>query len=262
MAETTLGFYEQLADYYHLIFEDWELAIERQARVLNHLLVRHAEGKPLRILDCACGIGTQAIGLARLGHEVVASDLCETAVHRAQHEALRRDLTISFCVSDITSLREITASGFDAIVAMDNALPHLSTSQLVQAAAAVASKLRPGGLFMASIRDYDALIREKPCMQEPAFYGAAGCRRIVHQVWDWMEDSGNGPRYALHLFITIESEQGWESHHFISEYRCLLREELSGALSEAGFIDVRWLMPAESGFYQPIVLAILPAGQA
>jgi len=47
----------------------------------------------------------------------------------------------------------------------------------------------------------------------------------------------------------------WTSHHFLSEYRCLLRGELSAALELAGFEQVQWLMPQESGFYQPIVLA-------
>jgi glycine/sarcosine N-methyltransferase len=65
MAESVLDFYEELADSYHLIFEDWESSIERQARNLGNLLTLESPGNPLKILDCACGIGTQAIGLAR-----------------------------------------------------------------------------------------------------------------------------------------------------------------------------------------------------
>lgn len=259
MPQTVLAFYEELADYYPLIFEDWDSSIERQARVLSGLLASETTGEPLRILDCACGIGTQSIGLAQWGHRVVGSDLSEAAVHRAQREAQRRGLSISFCVSDMTSLQEVAETGFDAVVAMDNALPHLSSEQLVNAAKAIASKLRPGGLFMASIRDYDRLIVEKPTMQEAAFYGAPGSRRIVHQVWDWDVLASEGSSYALHLFIAVESDQGWQAHHFVSTYRCLLREELSAVLSGAGFGDIRWLIAPDSGFYQPIVLARLPA---
>ena len=50
-------------------------------------------------------------------------------------------------------------------------------------------------------------------------------------------------------------KERWNSHHFVSEYRCLLRDELSGALQAAGCEHIRWWTPAESGFYQPIVLA-------
>jgi hypothetical protein len=44
----------------------------------------------------------------------------------------------------------------------------------------------------------------------------------------------------------------------ISEYRCLQRGELSRALATAGLEGIRWLMPGESGFYQPLVLARKP----
>ena len=157
----------------------------------------------------------------------------------------------------MTSLKEVAECGFDLAIAMDNALPHLSAGQLRQAATAIRRKLKPDGLFMASIRDYDALSVERPTIQKPAFYGVPCSRRIVHQVWDWTENSGKGAGYVLHLYITVESDRGWKAHHFVSEYRCLLRGELSAALNDAGFVDVRWIMPQESGLYQPIVLAKL-----
>jgi 2-polyprenyl-3-methyl-5-hydroxy-6-metoxy-1,4-benzoquinol methylase len=253
MAEKILEFYEALADHYHLIFDDWDRAIERQAKILNPLLTSQTSVHPLKILDCACGIGTQAIGFAAMGHHVVASDLSRAEVKRAQDEAVCRSLRISFYVSDMTSLLEVAESEFDVVVAMDNALPHLNVAQLEQAARAIASKLRPKGLFLASIRDYDKLILQRPTIQEPAFYGTHGNRRIVHQVWDWIDDA----RYVVHLYIATKSGEGWETHHFVSEYRCLLREELSDILRNAGFETVHWLMPSESGFYQPIVLARL-----
>ena len=254
MAERILSFYEPLADHYHLIFDDWNKAIERQARILNPLLAAQGCGHPLKILDCACGIGTQALGFASFGHRVVASDLSRAAVNRATREAEKRALDISFHVSDMTSLTEIADRDFDVVAALDNALPHLTPGQLVCAIRAVASKLKPNGLFIASIRDYDTLILQRPAMQAPALYGSEGERRIVHQVWDWIDEA----RYTLHLFITSQSGQAWTNQHFTSEYRALQRSELSMVLQSTGFRDVRWLMPAESGFYQPLVLARWP----
>jgi hypothetical protein len=35
----------------------------------------------------------------------------------------------------------------------------------------------------------------------------------------------------------------------------LLREELTAILRQTGFVEMRWLMPADTGFYQPLVLA-------
>src|ERR1035438_6836742 len=100
MTERILSFYDPLADHYHLIFNDWNKTIERQAGILNPVLVTHSQSSSLKILDCACGIGTQALGLAGLGHRIVASDLSPVAVSRAMREAENRCLKISFHVSD------------------------------------------------------------------------------------------------------------------------------------------------------------------
>ena len=254
MRNQVFDFYESLADYFHLIFEDWDRSIHWQAGVLDLLISRELPQRPLNMLDCACGIGTQALGFASFGHRVVASDLSRAAVNRAKREAESRGLDISFHVSDMTSLKEIADRDFDVVAALDNALPHLTSDQLVFAIKAVGSKLRSNGLFIASIRDYDTLILQRPTMQQPAFYGTDGKRRIVHQVWDWIDEA----RYTLHLFITTQSDQAWTGHHFVSEYRALQRSELSRVLQSAGFQHVRWLMPAESGYSQPLVLARWP----
>ena len=254
MTDHVLSFYDSLADYYHLIFEDWDRAIHRQAKILNAILSQELPDKHLKILDCACGVGTQALGLAAMGHHVIGSDLSSAQIARAIREAQKRGLAIKFRVSDMTDLKEISETGFDVVAAFDNALPHLSSSQVTRAVEAMAARLKPGGLFIASIRDYDLLLEQRPAIQEPSFFQSEAERRIVHQVWDW-----TGPaNYTLHLYITIQTNNVWETHHFISEYRCLQREELSDALRSAGFAEAVWLMPAESDYYQPLVLARWP----
>ena len=254
MTHPILDFYESLANYYHLIFEDWDQTIHRQAKVLDSLISRELPERPLTILDCACGIGTQALGFASLGHHVVASDLSPSAVEVAQKEARTRALDIRFYVSDMTSLREVRETGFHVVAALDNALPHLTPNQLALAITAMASKLHSGGLLIASIRDYDLLLQQKPAMQEPVFFGIEGTRRIIHQVWDWIEAA----RYKLHLYITLQADQQWMTHHFVAEYRCVKRQELSDLLRSTGFQEPIWLMPAQSGYYQPLVLARWP----
>jgi SAM-dependent methyltransferase len=251
MENKVLSFYSSLADYYHLIFEDWDASIRRQAGILNPLIASQIPGHPLDILDCACGIGTQALGFASSGHRVVGADLSPAAIARARREAESRGLHVEYHVCDMTALDGVRQSGFDVVAAFDNALPHLTAGQLARALPSIALKLRPRGLFLASIRDYDALTTTKPAIQEAAIYGRLGERRIIHQVWDWIDDR----TYTLHHFITLQEGSGWSAHHFVGEYHCLLRDELSAALRTAGFGQIQWLMPVESGYYQPVVLA-------
>jgi glycine/sarcosine N-methyltransferase len=253
MAIDTVESYDALAEHYHLIFENWEASVERQAAVLSLLLERNC-GLPsaARVLDCACGIGTQALGLAKMGFRVHGCDISSRAVERARSEASRKGLNAQFSIANILDLSSLAESNFDAVICMDNALPHLeSTEQLNQAAVQIRARLRRGGLFLASIRDYDRLVEERPVVQGPNFYSDNGYRRIVFQVWDWIDDR----RYMFHLYITREVEKEWHTFHTSALYRCLARNEASATLSQAGFKNLRWLFPDESGFYQPIILA-------
>jgi hypothetical protein len=46
MPDPTLDFYDPLAEHYHLIFEDWDTSIERQAGILNPLLASQLRSGP------------------------------------------------------------------------------------------------------------------------------------------------------------------------------------------------------------------------
>jgi SAM-dependent methyltransferase len=245
--------YDDLADHYHLIFENWEDSVERQAAALGHILHQNCGlTTAATILDCACGIGTQSLGLAKLGFRVTGCDISPRAIERARLEASRQNLNIQFSVANMLDLKYLPNSHFDAVICMDNSLPHLeSPDQILRAAEQIRSRLRPGGFLMASIRDYDHLAEERPIVQGPWFYSDQGRRRIVLQIWDWID----ARRYIFHLYITRELANGWQTFHTAGLYHAIRRDELVAILCRARFKNPRWLTAAESSFYQPIVLA-------
>ncbi|QHN02783.1 class I SAM-dependent methyltransferase [Granulicella sp. WH15] len=251
MSTDTARFYDDLAEHYHLIFENWGRSIERQAGALGPLLENKLARGPLKILDCACGIGTQAIGIAQRGHTVVATDLSSAAIRRAAREARKLGLDIKFHVADMRDLSALPKSEFDAVLVGDNSLPHLlSDEDLSQALENISIRLKPGGVLLATIRDYDSLLSTRPSFQGPTFYSENETRRIVHQVWDW-----DGNQYEVHLYLTWNSVSLWTSKHYASRYRAITRAELTQGLESHGFKEIEWLMPEATTFYQPIVLA-------
>jgi glycine/sarcosine N-methyltransferase len=237
-----------------LIYPDWDDAIARQAAVLDRLIRATLGDGPVDILDCACGIGTQALGLAALGHRVTGSDLSPRAIGRAREEASRRQLDIRFQVADMRALARSVAGRFAVVVAADNSLPHLLSDQdLASALRAIARKLVQGGLFLASIRDYDAALASRPVSWPARIHGDQGGRWIVQHVWEWLDDR----RYRVHVHISREHAGDWRCDHHVGLYRALTREELSVALRTAGFAGVHWLMPEDTGYHQPLVRARL-----
>jgi ubiquinone/menaquinone biosynthesis C-methylase UbiE len=71
---------------------------------------------PITILDCACGIGTQARGLAKVGFRVTGTDFSPRAIERARAEALERGLDLRLYVADMLYLNAVPETGFDAVI--------------------------------------------------------------------------------------------------------------------------------------------------
>ena len=65
MSEWIADFYDLLSADYHAIYADWRSEVLRQGKILDALIRRHLGERQVSGLDCACGIGTQARGLAR-----------------------------------------------------------------------------------------------------------------------------------------------------------------------------------------------------
>ncbi|MBQ9798439.1 MAG: class I SAM-dependent methyltransferase [Thermoguttaceae bacterium] len=246
----TQTFYDALAPRYDKLFLDWEATTREQAALLDRLFSDAGFDRRARILDCACGIGTQIVGLAALGYDATGSDFSPGALAEAEKRAVQNRVDVRFKRADFRALSDVFAERFDIVVALDNALPHmLSENDLNAAVASIVDRIAPGGLFVASIRDYDALLATKPPYSPPYIYQTEKGRRTAFQLWSW-----NGDRYRLVQYL-IEDEDALQISKFECEYRALRRAELSDLLRANGCAEPRWLFPEETGFYQPIVVA-------
>jgi len=244
-------FYDQLAADYHFVYHDWEAAIERQANSLDRL-IRNLHPQAKALLDCSCGIGTQAIGLARLGYRVTGTDISERSLERARAEADRRGADVSFAVCDFRDLSAVEGL-FDVVISCDNAIPHMVTNaDLHRVFAAMHAKLRPGGLLVISVRDYDTAIIERPPTGPPQIH-AGPPRRVVIRLHDW--DAPDSPMYTVRFLVLTEGQSGWTVQHYSTRYRALRRAELSQAAGLAGFVPATWHTAEEIGFHQPVMTA-------
>jgi len=250
---STEDFYDALADEYHLIFDDWWSSAQWQGQVLAQLLAAEGVAPPASVLDCTCGIGTQALPLAGLGYAMTGIDLSEASIDRAKREAALRNVSIAFSVGDVRQLPTQLAGTFDAVISCDNALPHLLNDTDLEAAfSSIRRSLKSGGVFLATIRDYDELRSERSTGIPPRLFGPSGSRHGYAQAWAWSND---GSVVDISLFVLRETPDGWRTSVYEATYRAFLRAEMNAILMRSGFADPRWLMPNASGYYQPIVIA-------
>lgn len=240
------SFYDNLATRYDKLFLDWQATTQEQAELLHKIFESNGFNRTAKVLDCACGIGTQAIGLATLGYRVTASDISEGELAEAEKRASENNVKICFHQADFRALSDAFTEKYDIIIAMDNALPHMLTSSDLEAAIkSIVNQIESNGIFVASIRDYDSLPSDKP----PYIHKTEKGQRVSFQTWVWKDEN-----YRLTQYI-IEDEETLQVSKFECEYRATRRKETTDLLLAHGCSEVDWKFPEETGFYKPIVVA-------
>jgi SAM-dependent methyltransferase len=122
-----------------------------RCQLASHL---HETGGPCRVLDAGCGQGTQAIALARLGHEVVGVDLSrallDEARNSAAHEPAEVRRRLSFEIGDLLALGDEYAESYDLVCCHGVAMYLPSLDDTVRA---LAGSVRQGGLISLLTRN-------------------------------------------------------------------------------------------------------------
>ena len=246
----TQTFYDNLASQYDKLFLDWHATTQEQAVILDKIFAHNGFDKSASILDCACGIGTQAIGLAAIGYNVTGSDISDGELAEAKERAKKNSVAVHFEHADFCALSDTFSEQFDIVIAMDNALPHMLTrDDLASALKSIVNQIKNAGIFVASIRDYDALLMDKPPYSPPYIHKTEKGQRVSFQTWTW-----NGDNYRLIQYI-VDDQDTLHVSKFECEYRATRRAEMTDLLKENGCSEVVWMFPEETGFYQPIVVA-------
>jgi len=247
------AFYDKLAPFYHLIYQDWEASIQKQAAGLDSIIKERWGDRVNEILDVACGVGTQSIGLASLGYAVTASDLSPGSVERARREAAARGLDIDLSVADMREAYAHHKAQFDLVIACDNAVPHLlSDAALLDAFREIHRCVRPGGGFLMTVRDYEKEERSGVHVKPYGMRVEGSTKYLVFQVWEF-----NGLIYDVAMYF-VEDKGGEDcvTHVMRSRYYAVGISSLMDLLSQAGFVDIARI---DERFFQPVIAAGKPA---
>lgn len=243
----TNEFYAGLTPLYHLIYPNWDESMDLQARVLDSV-IREIWGTASCILDVSCGIGTQALGLARLGYDVTASDLSPDEVDRAKKEADARGLSVAFSVADMRQAFYRQARQFDVVISCDNSVPHLlSDEDILAAFRRLYQCTRPGGGGIITVRDYEKEDLSKQQIKQYGIREEDGVRWLLWQVWD-----ARGPTYDVTMYVVEDrAESGCHTHVVRATYYAIAVPRLRELMSQAGFDEACRL---DGRFFQPMII--------
>jgi SAM-dependent methyltransferase len=115
-----------------------------------------------RVLDCSCGTGQLAVGLAELGLDVVASDASPGMVGRTRELAAECGVSLQALHAPWSELpAHLDSSTFDLVMCVGNSLAHAEgESGRLTALAAMSGLLKPGGRLVLTSRTWE-LVRAR-----------------------------------------------------------------------------------------------------
>lgn len=230
------AFYDTVASRHRLFYRDWPAYVKQDGAWLDSLLCPR---RARTVLDCTCGIGTQAIALALLGYEVSASDLSAENLAQAQRGADEFGVSIAWHRGDVRALDEVSLAGpFDAVLSLGNSLSHLLTEADMQTALRqMVDQTRPGGLVIVGQRDWDAIAAERPRFRfrhEHVDTPAPGLRTVLWDLWSY-----DDPLVTFEVFFSQEGSDGWQTEVYPLRYRMWRRTEIIDLMEAAGMSNVR-----------------------
>lgn len=219
-------FYAEYAWAFDLLIDR---PVRKECAVIASWLVERGVVPGATLLDAGCGTGRYAAELARRGYVVDGVDLSPELVAVATTRAGERGM-LSFAVGDILRL---PAARYDAILCRGVLNDFLDDDERAGAFAAFARALRPDGVLIVDVRDWDASAERKS--REPVFRKAVATDRGTLTFTSVTEVDRERRRLLLSERHTLRQD----THEQISDYRfvmrCWSRDELDSAFSRNGF---------------------------
>ncbi|TQL59218.1 methyltransferase family protein [Oryzihumus leptocrescens] len=148
--------YGALSDVYEWLIGDDKLTPAKAAAVYDSDVVGSLPPNA-HILDCACGTGQLAVGLAGLGLDVVAADASGGMVRRTRELADEMGVSLRTLHASWDELPDhLDASTFDLVFCVGNSLGHAEgASGRLAALAAMSRLLSPGGRLVLTSRTWE-----------------------------------------------------------------------------------------------------------
>jgi SAM-dependent methyltransferase len=218
-------------------FVNWPARLAFEMPFIEQQLagLARAGGRPLRVLDAACGTGMHAIQLARSGFQAAGADLSAGMVARAAQNAAAAGVGVDFRAAGFGGLARAFADElpFDALLCLGNSLPHVLTPALLaEALADFRACLRPGGLLLLQSRNFDAVMAERARWMEPQAHQEADGEWLFVRFYDYQPD---GLINFNILTLRRAPGEGWRQQVSSTLLAPQGHADLAAALETAGF---------------------------
>lgn len=145
------------AELYDLIYADKPYAEE--ARFVHELLQELSIGRTGKVLELACGTGSHALMLEKLGYDITATDYSEDMIAVARLKAGSAASTVKFLRQDMRA-NDMEPASFDSVVCLFDSIGYVRTNDaVVKTFRGAHRSLRSNGLLVFEFWHAGAMLR-------------------------------------------------------------------------------------------------------
>jgi SAM-dependent methyltransferase len=228
--------YARFAADYHWLLDDEQLTGRPFVAPYEHLLADLRPGS--RVLDAACGIGVEALELARRQLDVSATDASHSMVAEARALALAERRQLDLAVCDWSHLAERFAEPFALVVCNGNSLVHANhpgEPALTGALRDLAAVLRADGRLVIGTRNFEHLRRTGPDVEVSEI---ALSRDGVHCVrfYSWQLPARWSERHRATVHLALVRGVTVDHRRYDVDFVPYTAIELEAAIAGAGLV--------------------------
>jgi|RhiMetdeSRZDD1v2_1073273.scaffolds.fasta_scaffold383585_2 SAM-dependent methyltransferase len=196
------------------------------------------------LLDAGCGTGRYSIELSRRGYVVHGIDASPELIAEANRAAGTRSGSASFSVGNILAL---PANRYDAILCRGVLNDFLEDSDRNDVFVAFAQALRPAGVLILDVREWEATALRKA--REPLFRKSVPTDRGKLTFTSVTRLDSEHQRLLISERHTLDDGREERSYDYSFVMRCWTRDEVHFHLRACGFTSIDWF-----GAYDPAIV--------
>jgi SAM-dependent methyltransferase len=219
--------------------------VGKECGVIAAWLIERGVVPGATILDAGCGTGRYAGELARRGYLVEGVDRSSELIETARLSVAGLGHSVSFRIGDILAL---PAARYDGILCRGVLNDFVNDDARVSVFAAFAGALRPAGVLILDVREWEATRDRK--QREPVFRKSVATDRGTLTFASTTELDPERHLLLLSETHTLVNDAGEHSSDFRFVMRCWTRSELESVFVRSGFGSVVYF-----GAYDPAVHA-------
>lgn len=202
------------------------------------------------VLDCSCGIGSDAMALAREGFAVTASDGSHAMVTEARRRSEHYGIAMTAVQSGWQDLPDRVPGPFDLVLCLGNSIVHTETrTNRIAALEGMRKVLSPKGTLIVDSRNWELLYKTRPrIVQARRVIERKGLRCSSLYIWTIPDDFGSP--CTAEIVLLFEDAQGRTSHRrHVIDFIPFRHDDLADAIRAAGFTIRGDSYQADSSFY-------------